>query len=306
MVTTALILQIQQTTLDSKSSITDVLRKAKVACTKLGLGEFGKWVDLELAGYMNIPLRDLPEYRKLQGIPEAFNPYQGWQPIVFATAKDEANWSTAPLGMSVPAIEESLRAARHPEGYFSYPYPPEAAAQLRAALPFKAPIQIKLGASQILDILTVVRNIILEWTMDMEKQGILGTDLTFNEEERQKSAAATAQTVNNIHIAQVGSFVQRAEHSVVEGSANAIINLDRVYQFVEQVEQMLSAADIPKSVKDNAETALLEVKQAAAHPHERGRLRTALQAVSRAVAPAGEHLLRIAVDAGLTKLLSGS
>jgi len=61
----------------------------------------------------------------------------------------------------------------------------------------------------------------------MEKQGILGTDLTFNEEERAKSLAVTAQTVNNIHIAQVGSFVQSAENSIVQGGVDAVLNLDR-------------------------------------------------------------------------------
>jgi hypothetical protein len=78
-----------------------------------------------------------------------------------------------------------------------------------------------------------------------------------------------------------------------------------VQQFVEQVEQLLSAADVPKSVKEDTEAALSEVKQATAHPHESGKLRAALQRFGRAVAPAGEHLLRIAVDAGVSRLLSG-
>jgi len=140
----------------------------------------------------------------------------------------------------------------------------------------------------------------------MEKQNILGADLTFNEEERAKSLAATAPTVNNIHIGQIGSFVQNAENSVVQGGVDAVLNLDRVHRLVQQVEQLLSMPDVPKSVKENTETALSEVKQAAAHPHESGRFKAALQAVTRAVAPAGEHALRIGVDAAVTKLLSGS
>ena len=60
------------------SSVTDALRKAKLACKKLDLREFGNWVDLELTGYMNKSSDEVPEYRKLHGIPEAFSPYQGW------------------------------------------------------------------------------------------------------------------------------------------------------------------------------------------------------------------------------------
>lgn len=79
-----------------------------------------------------------------------------------------------------------------------------------------------------------------------------------------------------------------------------------MHQFVEQVAKLLSAADLPKSVREEAETALSEVKHAAAHPQESGRLRAALQAVGRAVAPAGEHVPRIAVDAGIDTLLKDS
>jgi hypothetical protein len=68
MVTEApLILQIQQSALDRGSSVTDALRKAKVACVKLTLREFQKWVDFELNGYVGVQFDDLPPYRKLFG-----------------------------------------------------------------------------------------------------------------------------------------------------------------------------------------------------------------------------------------------
>jgi AbiTii-like protein len=117
--TIPLILQIQQATLDSNSSVTDALRKAKLACVKLDLVEFGNWVDLELNGYMDKSAAELPKYRKLHGTPEGYNPYHGWQPIMFRTAKVEASCSLAPLGMSIPAIEELLRAKRLTENELS-------------------------------------------------------------------------------------------------------------------------------------------------------------------------------------------
>ena len=59
-------------------------------------------------------------------------------------------------------------------------------------------------------------------------------------------------------------------------------------------------------MKKDTEAALSKVKQAAAHPQESGKLRAALRRVSRAVAPAGGHLLRIAVDAGVSRLFGDS
>jgi hypothetical protein len=304
--TIPLILQIQQAALDSNSSVTDALRKAKLACTKLGLSEFGNWVDLELNGYMEEPAKELPKYRKLRGTPEAYNPYHGWEPIIFQDAKAATSFSLAPVGMSMAAIEKSLEGTANGSGSFEFPYPTALAAKIRKAIKFDTATHIKLTVSQVADIPHTVRNILLEWTIDMENQGILGTDLTFNEEERAKSEAATAHTVNNINIGQVGAFVQGAENSVIQGGDDAVLNLDGVHQLVKQVEQLLSVADLPNSVKENTEIALAEIKQAAdSSVPDRGRLRRALEGLKRVVAPAGEHLLRIGVDAAVTKLLGG-
>jgi hypothetical protein len=130
--TTPLILQIQEAALDSKSSVTDALRKAKITCVKLELAEFGNWVDLELNGYTG-KVSELPEYRKLRGIPEAFNRYQGWQPIMFQSPEQQKMLSFAPVGMSIAALDDSLRGAK-PSGVFSFPYPPEIQCELRKSL----------------------------------------------------------------------------------------------------------------------------------------------------------------------------
>ena len=124
--TTPLILQIQQVAMDSKSSVTDALRKAKIICVKLGLN----WVDLELNGYIGKKFEELPEYRKLHGIPEAFNRYQGWQPIIFRSPEQEKNWSFAPIKMTIAAIEHSLRDSIS-IGALYLPYPPEVRPELR-------------------------------------------------------------------------------------------------------------------------------------------------------------------------------
>jgi hypothetical protein len=301
--TAPLILQIQQAAIDSNSSVTDVLRKAKVACTKLDLTEFGSWVDLELNGYAEKPADELPNYRKLRGFPQGDTPFVRHLPIIFQSAKMESICSLAYVGLSMPEIEETLRSTNH-KGSFKFTYAPEQTALLRQWLNSQTGMfYIALSASQLGNIPNTVRNIILDWTMDMEKQGILGTDLMFNEQERAKSEAATQKTVNNIHIRNVGAFVQSAENSVIQGGANSVINLDGVHQLVKQVEELLPGADLPPSVKENTETALVELKEAAnANSPDKRRLRKALVALKSVVAPAGEHLLRIAVDAAITKL----
>lgn len=302
---TPLILQIQEAALDSKSSVTDALRKAKIACLKLGLIEFGNWVDLELNGYVDKKVADLPEYRKLHGIPEAFNPYQCWRPIIFCSPEQQKNLSFAPIGMTIAAIEDSLRDANS-NGAFIMPYPPGLHHELRKSLKnWGDDLHIKLDVLQVAHILHTVRNILLDWTLAMEKQGILGENLMFPPEERETSASVTARTVNNFHIEQVASFVQNAENSIVQGRIDSTLNLRKgACQLAQQVEQLLPAVHLEQSLQNETYAALDELKEAAnSTSPDSGRLRKALESLKRVLAPAGEHLLKIAVDATVAKLI---
>jgi hypothetical protein len=170
---TSLILQIREAALDSKCSVTDALRKAKIACVKLGLTELGNWVDLELNGYIGKKVEGLPEYGKFHGIPEAFNPYQGWKSIIFHSPEQQKNLSFAPIGMPIAALEDSLRDANS-EGAFIMPYPPELDHKIRKSLNWGDDIRIRLNSIDCANILHAVRNILLDWTLAMDTQGILG------------------------------------------------------------------------------------------------------------------------------------
>jgi hypothetical protein len=305
-VVTLLILQIQEAALDSKASVTDALRKAKIACVKLGLADFGQWVDQELNGYMEMDVSNLPQYRKLHGRPEANNRYRGWQPIIFSSARQQTDVSFSPIGMAISAIEESIpKDETNRMGGFSFPYPPEMAHELRAAMNWADDLRIKLEISQILGIVSAVRNILLDWTIEMEKQGILGENLTFSSDDRQKSASLTAQTVNNINIGQVGSFVQSAQDTTVQGGIDSTMTLShRAHDLVQQIEQLLPVSNLSPPVERDTRKALEELKQAtnSASP-DGGRIRTGLASLKRVLAPAGETLLKLAVDAAVKNIL---
>lgn len=303
--TEPLILQIQQAAIDSNSSVTDALRKAKIACVKLGLTEFGKWVDRELSGYMDMKVADLPPYRQLRGTPEGFNPYHGWYPIIFNSAQQQFNWSAAPIGMGVAHMEASLPKGKS-RGAFAFPYPPDVKDDMLLSIQAAKDVRVRLEVPQIVGLLQAVRDILLEWTLQMEKEGVLGQNLSFSVDERAKSEAPTAEAISHIHIAQVGMFVQNADHSVLQGGVGSSFSLvQQAQQFVQQVEKLLPAAEFPAAVQAEAKAALTEIKEATAH-HDDGRIRKGLSVLKRALAPAGETLLKIAVDAAVTKLLGQS
>jgi AbiTii len=301
--TLPLIIQIQQAALDGQASVTDALRKAKLACAKLGLTEFGRWVDSELEGYMEVVVDYLPGYRKVTGTAEAYNPYHGWQPLIFPNEKVAEICSFAPIGMSIPAVEESLRDANSSGGFFEFPYPPSLANQIRQAMGSGgANIRLKIGTPTVGNIVNAVRNILLEWTIKMEREGVLGNDLVFNESEREKSSAATAQTVNNFQIGSVATLVQHAEGSIVQGGINSTFDIAQgVRDLLEQLDRALPKSD---PIHQEVAPTLTELRAASNTPvPDTGRIRRGLESLKHVMEHATGHLVASGALTLIEKLL---
>ena len=83
----SVVLDLQNEVTKSKCDIVSVLRRAHLIATKLSLDEFNQWVVNELNGYKS--QTEAPEYRSIIGQLKAFNPYQGWIPVMLADAEVE-------------------------------------------------------------------------------------------------------------------------------------------------------------------------------------------------------------------------
>jgi AbiTii len=184
---------------------------------------------------------------------------------------------------------------------------PEAHQALLQALRGSDDLRIRLEIPQIVSLLSSVRNILLNWTLELEKCGILGENLMFSSDDRERSASITNNTVSNIHISQVGSFVQNATDAVVSGSveANVTTSLAKpTLDFIQEVEAILPVSNLPIEIRGQTQIALSELKEAAAGPKpDDSRLRRGLESLKRILAPAGETLVKLAVDAAVSKLL---
>src|ERR1043166_7010701 len=68
---------LQRDILDSKKSVTEILRTTKLISAKLGLRDISEWVDAELGGYTDS--LKVPAYRQISGgTLQVYNPYHGW------------------------------------------------------------------------------------------------------------------------------------------------------------------------------------------------------------------------------------
>ena len=111
-----LVLKLQADAMNERVPVASLLRTAKAIAIKLDLEDALVWIDRELSGYEELTIEDLPTFRCLRGIPQGWNPYQGWESIQFSDAEHLKQFSTAPI---VSTAEQNRSKGRRKTGPFS-------------------------------------------------------------------------------------------------------------------------------------------------------------------------------------------
>jgi len=186
----SLVLELQREALDSKVRVSDLLRKAFVVASKLKIREFEEWAKAELHGYT---ADSIPSYRHVKGEIKAYNPARGWIPVIIKNPDLAESLSERSVGQSIGELEDIITRKKK-SGLLTIPFPPEILNQLRQGGPLVP--ELLVGESRIFGVLEAVRNIILEWSLKLENDGILGEELTFSKEEQQIAATST-YTIQN-------------------------------------------------------------------------------------------------------------
>jgi hypothetical protein len=191
----SLIHELQTEALAQDVSLSELLRKAYVVARKLKLLEFGTWIKRELDGYGDAPPSDYPRYRVLMGIPKMVSPYHGCVPITFfKNAKVEQMLSTLHCRQSIAEIEHSLEGVAS-DGVFETHFSGEVQQDLMESTGWKERFVLHVAPYALHGILDSVRNIVLQWALQLEEDGILGEGISFSTKEV-TAAQASSYTVN--------------------------------------------------------------------------------------------------------------
>ena len=173
-----------------------------MAAVKLGLSNTVEWADKELKGYTE----NVPAYRMVRGRCMGFNPYHGWSAVGGKAEIVEA-LSQRAIGQPISALEE---LAKGEQERLMVTLAPKIAESILSDNPGCHDVAIFLGQSSLVAIVDHVRNLVLDWALDLEKSGITGEGMAFTPTE-QRRAEATEMNIK------------------IEGS-NAILNIDRGIQ----------------------------------------------------------------------------
>ena len=186
-----IVLELQREALSSSGDILSLLRKAYLIARKLNLKDFEEWVNSELNGYGMS--QDVPSYRHLQGTVEALNPMRGWIPVIFNNA--ESVFSTHDAHESISNLLDVYNKLGKNYAIVEFSDSINSYLNKHGSVPFQTKYRLKISPNQLFNIIESVRTSILEWSITLEENGIIGESLQFSESE--KEIATTNPVINN-------------------------------------------------------------------------------------------------------------
>ena len=138
-----------------------------------------------------------PPDSKVRGIPQAYNPLCGWDPIVFENVNLGEDISNIRSRQRISEIE-NLASEDMTNKSLALPYPEWLQKELRKMCGVRTQFVLSVGRSSLVGILDAVRTQILNWALELESKGVLGMGLAFGEVEI-ASAQSISIHANTIH-----------------------------------------------------------------------------------------------------------
>jgi hypothetical protein len=249
----SIVLELQQMATDSSHDIANLLRRAKLVAVKLKLDDFRQWIDHELNGY---GYNAVPEYRKVHAQLFANNPCRGLIPFMVEDPKIADLAHNVELIEPISSLIHLLANYDSKQGPLKFPFPPP----LKKVL-----MEIQLGGialepvrvvtpNAVAAILDAVRTTILEWSLALEEQGILGDEIQFSEDEKQKAASTTEIHIGNFQgtIGDIANsnVTQNLHMEVSKGDFDSLkkhlLQHDVLMEDVDELQEALEAEPTPE------------------------------------------------------------
>ncbi|QDV12797.1 hypothetical protein CA51_26830 [Rosistilla oblonga] len=187
----SLVLELQRLASEDATSLPELLRKALIVAKKLGLPEFASWIDNELNGYPNTIV---PAYRKIRGTLRARHPYRGAIPFHIGDADMDLLITTSPCSSGVSDLYALISESNGTEVVASIPHEMKTYLMQIQELPMPLEPIVVIGKNHVSQILDAIRTKVLNWSLELESQGILGENMTFSKQEKEKAHSSITIT----------------------------------------------------------------------------------------------------------------
>ncbi|MEI8223660.1 MAG: hypothetical protein WCG20_00895 [bacterium] len=299
----SIIQELQSEAANTTNSVSDLLRKAKIVAVKLDLTEFGDWIEKELNGYDAPSNADLPEYRIITGEPKAWNPYHGWQPIIFGNSEAGELMSKRGLTSPVGQLDDLVKTD---SSTFEISYSNAVKKSIMESIGHETNVGFMIGRSAVTGILDAVRNRILDTALKLEKAGVVGEGISFSQTDKEKAQIAnTNYSIGHIEnfAGTIGSISDQANVSIQQANG---FSQEKVIDLVNQIQKFLPEIKLQVEETENVQTLARELKEEMSKDlPEQSKIKIALTSLKTIFEGVAGNVIAQGIIFELAKLLAG-
>lgn len=222
--------------------------KSNVVARKLKLEEFGNWVNEELNGYQSY--EKTPEYRNVCGQLKARDLYRGGLiPVLINDPKYADIITNRKLVQPISEIESYVGK----KGNILVTFPVGQREILSKAIGTETEYFLEVSKNQIGSIVDNVRNIVLEWSLKLEEEGILGEGMSFSKEEKEKAKnqgplISFGSDASGVQI-QIQQNTSNSSQTMQQGS----VDLNKVEELLQTIKDNINNPDLVLSTEQSIE-----------------------------------------------------
>lgn len=200
---TSLVLELQRLAQDGSTGLSELLRRAKVVAVKLDLREARVWIEQEMNGYATRGA--VPAYRFVPTELKARNPFHGWQPVVWEGANPlQEHFSLEKVAMPLSEIESVAHKDGAPHSGISQEES-DLLQSLGNGQLTRLPLARFYAPASFVRILEAVRTKILDFSLELERNGVLGEGMTFNASEKRDAVGVVLNVYSAGQVAAQGA-----------------------------------------------------------------------------------------------------
>jgi hypothetical protein len=206
-------------------------------------------------------------------------------PVYFEDPKQAEAVSERACGQSIPELEGLSKDKT--EGVLAMPFPKDYETQLVRSLRGLTQPSLHVQRTRVLGIIEHVKTIILNWTLKLEEEGILGEGITFSTQEKAKATSSPVSHVTNFYAPVGQSQVQHDSQGAVQIATGGDVTADSVYiglvkELVPKVKDAVGKLGLDQSQADEikSEVETIEAQSRSPKP-KRSIIRSSFETIQR-------------------------
>ena len=244
----SIVLDLQKHIIRNEKTPTELLREALLISSKLKLNDFKSWIDTELKGYSSNT--DIPNYRILAGTLKFWNPYQGWIKARYTNEILESFFNNLSIYQPISELENLIETSS--DGTLTYPLSGTQSKEFMRIFTTDLEPAIFLNTTLIVGIIDKVKTTLLEWTIKLEENQILGDEnMSFSDEEKDKAQKnihiekfyGVMGDVDNLGNLSTGDYNQNTINNSIDSKVNELIekidtlDISNKSQIIQEIEE---------------------------------------------------------------------